>query len=160
MMIGRPGGVLACGCLPDRLSQSATVQCIELPVGAPGSVDAKCRGKFNRPKRKDPYYKPDRLRKELDILFEERPVLTPQQAWLRLRDMREADGARTFSASQAGSVRALKKGTACKGCGLRPCAGCRGKLISIGDIKSDFSSRAQKRKSDDALQGKAKKAKK
>ena len=94
-------------------------------------------------------------------MFEERPVLTPQRAWLKLRDMREADGTRTFSASQAGSVRALKKGTTCKGCGLRPCTGCRGKLISVGDIKSDFSSRAQKRKSNGACeQGKAKKAKK
>jgi len=52
MIIGRPGGVLACGCLPDRLSHSATVQCFELPVGAPGSADAKCRGKFNRPKKR------------------------------------------------------------------------------------------------------------
>ena len=151
---------MAGGNLPDRLSQSVNVVCFELPVGAPGSADANCRGKFNRPRRKVPYYKPVRLRNELTVLFKVRPVLTPQQAWLRLRDMREPDGARTFSVAQAGSVRALEKDKTCIGCKLNPCTGCRGKLLPVGDIKSDFSAQAQKRKSNpESKQGQAKKNK-
>ena len=34
----------------------------------------------------------------------------------------------------------------CEGCELNPCTGCRGTLISVGDIKSDFLSQARKRK--------------
>ena len=56
MVIGQPGGVMAGGNLPDRLSRSAIVDCFELPAGAPGSVAARCHGKFNRPRRKDAYY--------------------------------------------------------------------------------------------------------
>ena len=126
MLIGQPGGVLAGGHLPDQLSKSPIVDCVELPADAPGSAAARCHGKFNRPRRKAPHYKPVRLCLELNKLFNERPVLTPQQAWLRLRDMREPDGSRTFSMSHAGSVRALAKGKSCNGCGLNPCTGCRG----------------------------------
>ena len=160
MMISQPGGVMAGGNLPDRLSQSASVDCFELPVGAPGSANEKCRGRFNRPRKKKPYYKPVRLRKELKTLFEERPVLTPQQAWLKLREMREPDGARTFCVSQAGSVRLLAKDKTCIGCKLNPCTGCRGKLLPVEDIKSDFSSQAQKRKANPAWeQGQTKRKK-
>ena len=146
MLISQPGGILAGGNLPDRLSKSSIVDCFELPINAPGSAAARCFGKFNRPKRKEAYFKPERLRLELNKLFNVRPVLTPQHAWLQLRAMREEDGTRTFSVSQAGSVRALAKGEVCEGCELNPCTGCRGRLISVGDIKSDFSSQARKRK--------------
>jgi len=116
-------------------------------------------GSIAREKKK-PYYKPVRLRKELKTLFEERPVLTPQQAWLKLREMREPDGARTFCVSQAGSVRSLAKDKICIGCKLNPCTGCRGKLLPVEDIKSDFSSQAQKRKANPAWeQGKTEKQK-
>ena len=60
--------------------------------------------------------------------------------------MREKDGTRMFSVSQAESVRALAKEEVCEGCELNPCTRCRGKLIFVGDIKSDFSSQARKRK--------------
>jgi len=43
-----------------------------------GSVVAICRGKFNRPKKKKAYYKPSRLREELNKLFAQRPVVLPQ----------------------------------------------------------------------------------
>ena len=95
---------MAEGNLPDRLSKSSTVKCFELPTDAPGSAAARCFGRFNRPKRKEAYFKPERLRLELNKLFKVRPVLTPQHAWLQLRAMREEDGTRTFSVSQAGSV--------------------------------------------------------
>ena len=72
----------------------------------------------NRPKRNEAYFKPERLRLELNKLFNVRPVLTPQHAWLQLRAMREEDGTRTLSVSQAGSVRALAKGKVCEGCEL------------------------------------------
>ena len=70
-------------------------------------------------------------------------MLTSQQAWLQLRTMQEEDGTRTFSVSQVGS-QSLAKGKVCEGCELNPCNGHRGKLISVGDIKSDFSSQARK----------------
>jgi len=69
-----------------------------------------------------------------------RPVLTPHQAWLQLRAMHEKDGTQTFSVSQAGSVQALSKGEVCEGCELNTCTGYRGKLITVGIIKSDFLS--------------------
>ena len=64
--------------------------------------------------------------------------------------MREEYGTQTFSVSQAGSVRALAKGEVCEGCELNPCTGCRGKLISVGDIKSDFLFQTRKRKASSA----------
>ena len=45
-----------------------------------------------------------------------------------------------------GSVQALAKGEVCEGCEFNPCTGRRGNLISVGEIKSDFSSQARKRK--------------
>ena len=95
---------MAEGNIPDRMSHSTNIDCFELPANAPRSTAARCRGKFDRRRRKDVYFKPDRLRTELKKLFGKRPVLTPQQAWLHLRDMREPDGTRTFIISQAGSV--------------------------------------------------------
>ena len=68
------------------------------------------------------------------------------QAWVSLRAMREADGSRTFSVGQAGSVKALGDGAVCPGCGLNPCTGCRGKLIPVESVKAYFSTLAQKRK--------------
>lgn len=119
-----------------------------MPDGAPGSAAARCSGKFNRPKNKKPYHKPERLYSELVKLFDEKPVLTPHQAYLRLREMRQSDGSRTFSIRQAGSVKALAKGQICPGCKQNPCKGCRGKLITPGEIKSFFSSLARKRKNE------------
>ena len=159
MMISQPGRVMAGGNVPNRLSHSSHVDCYELQTGATGSTAARCRGKFNRPRRRKAYYKPERLRAELNNLFLERPVLTPQQAWLCLRAMHESDGTCTFSISQAGSVQTLAKDTICIGCGLNPCSGCRGKLLHVGDIKSDFKAQARKRKGSYTTEKKAKRQK-
>ena len=65
---------------------------------------------------------------------------------LQLRAMCKEDGTRTFSVSQAGSIRAPAKEGGSEGYELNPCTGCRGKLISVDDIKSDFLSQARKHK--------------
>ena len=65
MLISQPGGILAGGNLTDRLTKSRSVDCFELPSNAPGSSAARCFGKFNRAKRKEAYFKPERLRLEL-----------------------------------------------------------------------------------------------
>ena len=148
MILSQAGGALASGSLPDRLARSVTVNATEMPRESLGSQDAICRGKFNRPPKKKPYYKPTRLVEELTKLFDHRPVLTPHQAWMKLRAMRETDGSRTFSVGQAGSVKALGDGEVCPGCGLNPCTGCRGKLIAVESVKAYFSTLAQKRKKD------------
>ena len=150
----KPGGILTAGSHHNRGKNTALFKKIDAtPIGTPGSEDAKCFGKFHRPKDKKPYTKPEKLVEVLQRLFLVRPVLTAKGAYDQMKVMIDTDGSCLFDYRKRGELRKFaqtsqeyKDWIGCSLCGTKPCSKCNGKLIPIEDIKSYFKTCAKTRK--------------
>ena len=152
-----PGGMLTAGSHHNRGKNTALFKRIDAtPIGTPGSEDAKCFGKFHRPKDKKAYTKPQKLVQVLQRLFLVRPVLTAKGAYDIMKLMTDTDGSCLFDYRKRGELRIFAQNTqeykdwiGCSLCGTKPCSQCNGKLIPIEDIKSYFKTCAKTRKNKD-----------
>lgn len=150
----KAGGPLALGSRPNRMAGSAMHgEIVESAEGAPGSMAAICYRKFHRPTDRRPYYKPEPTIAFLKEQFEMVPHRTAEQVHEAMKAKRKPDGGAYFSYSQRGEVKIYAKTSpewqtyaGCSMCGLKPCSGCNGRVLSVEEIKQIFSSWASKRR--------------
>ena len=154
LLAANPGGAVAIGSRPDRLSPTMSRQVVEAPVGARGIKAAECLGMFNRKGRAPAYHKPEKLVKELERLYaigsdKSTAKLTAVQIYEELKNMIDPkDGGLMFCYSKRGTFVPKDRYDAWQGCDLcnkKPCC-CNGMLPPVSMIQSWINSQTQKKK--------------
>ena len=101
----KPGGILTTGSHHNRGKNTALFKKIDATsIGTPGSEDAKCFGKFHKPKDKKPYHKPMRLVAVLKGLFLVRLILTAKGAYYQIVVMKDTDDTCLFNYIKRGEL--------------------------------------------------------
>ena len=152
LLASSAGGPLAAGSRLDRMEKVVQRPILESFEGSLALEDAICFGQFNRIDKRHPYRKPDKLKKQLEKLFDVTPKLNANQMYEELRKMADPDdGGLMFCHSKRGTHvaktdPAYKNWPGCLVCKANKSCVCNGMLPSVAMIHTFISGQTQRNK--------------
>jgi hypothetical protein len=132
LALSKPGGFLAAGSRPDRLTNSSFVTVVAATVGASGTFAAWCFGAFNQKEETKGYRKTKKLLEVLEQLYWLVPKLSAGQMRERMSARLDTDGSLLFCSAKGDTT---------------------GKLLSVEQIQGWINRRTQKRREDERANG-------